>query len=509
MTVGKPDFDLNSFGVKYLSKDEIQEFIDKRTQGESIGTKTELGDAKQMTSRGTTSGRTNISSVSSTSGIESRPHPKLFGQHRETVGEGGGTGSVGRKFTEKKPEPIKPTESTVSVFNSPSYGTTERMKKPKTTDPSEGKIPSPEQVGSKRPYEHVGAKGEKYLKETSPKKERTGNTDSGSKEGILKPSKLGDAPKDVKGKETKIGQKKIRVGVGEKAHEKLEEVGGVGDKRYAADKKSPYSEASERKRERESTQSKKLGAAQSKVHELKRRRDIEALGTAKKSDDIIMDMNILKLDLMKGKKDPLGERLGSVIGKPKNITNDGVADYEKGDDNDFFSLDDKALKSQAEETIFKAISLKLDLMNKKEEWDKNERNNEKRSRRGRGSPDKSKLPFGVKQEMLHSQGVSRSGTGRKGRKINPKTQTFGEDVEEYGEIYDRQNEALKSQAEETIFKAISLKLDLSKMDYNTEGQYPHVNKDPKKKLPTAPKNDIRRLSDRFDESHNYSEDEKT
>ena len=398
MTVGKPDFDLNSFGVKYLSKDEIQEFIDKRTQGESIGTKTELGDAKQMTSRGTTSGRTNVSSVSSTSGIESRPHPKLFGQHREVVGEGGGTGSVGRKFTEKKPEPIKPTENTVSVFNSPSYGTTERMKKPKTTDPSEGKIPSPEQVGSKKPYEQVGSKGKKYLKETTPKKERTGNTDSGSKEGILKPSKLGDAPKDVKGKEIKIGQKKVRVGVGEKAHEKLQETGGVGDKRYAADRKSPYSEASERKRERESTQSKKLGAAQSKVHELKRRRDIEALGTAKKSDDIIMDMNILKLDLM----------------------------------------------------------------NKKEEWDKNERNNEKRSRRGRGSPDKSKLPFGVKQEMLHSQGVSRSGTGRKGRKINPKTQTFGEDVEEYGEIYDRQNEALKSQAEETIFKAISLKLDLTK-----------------------------------------------
>jgi hypothetical protein len=81
----------------------------------------------------------------------------------------------------------------------------------------------------------------------------------------------------------------------------------------------------------------------------------------KKSNDIILDMNIIKLDLMKGKKDPLGERLGSVIGKPKNITNDGVADYEKGDDNDFFSLDDKALKSQAEETIFKAISLKLDL----------------------------------------------------------------------------------------------------------------------------------------------------
>ena len=29
MTVGKPNFNLNSFGVKYLSKDEIQEFLEK------------------------------------------------------------------------------------------------------------------------------------------------------------------------------------------------------------------------------------------------------------------------------------------------------------------------------------------------------------------------------------------------------------------------------------------------------------------------------------------------
>ena len=31
------------------------------------------------------------------------------------------------------------------------------------------------------------------------------------------------------------------------------------------------------------------------------------------------------------------------------------------------------LKSQAEETIFKALSLKLDLMNKKDDWDKNDK----------------------------------------------------------------------------------------------------------------------------------------
>ena len=72
---------------------------------------------------------------------------------------------------------------------------------------------------------------------------------------------------------------------------------------------------------------------------------------------------------------------------------------------------------------------------------------------------------------------------------------------------------IKNDTAETIFKAISLKLDLIKMDYNTESQYPHVEgtsgyKDPKKKLPTAPKDDPRRMSPSFDESHNHSEDEE-
>ena len=30
MTTGKPDFNLNSFGIKYLSKDEVQEFLEKK-----------------------------------------------------------------------------------------------------------------------------------------------------------------------------------------------------------------------------------------------------------------------------------------------------------------------------------------------------------------------------------------------------------------------------------------------------------------------------------------------
>ena len=37
MAVGKPDFDLNSFGVKYLSKDQVQNFLEikkRKDQGD-------------------------------------------------------------------------------------------------------------------------------------------------------------------------------------------------------------------------------------------------------------------------------------------------------------------------------------------------------------------------------------------------------------------------------------------------------------------------------------------
>ena len=37
MAVGKPDFDLNSFGVKYLSKDQVQDFLEIKKFGKNIG----------------------------------------------------------------------------------------------------------------------------------------------------------------------------------------------------------------------------------------------------------------------------------------------------------------------------------------------------------------------------------------------------------------------------------------------------------------------------------------
>ena len=88
---------------------------------------------------------------------------------------------------------------------------------------------------------------------------------------------------------------------------------------------------------------------------------------------------------------------------------------------------------------------------KKDDWDKNERDNERRSGRGgRGDGDKSddhSRSFKDVQEMLHHQGSSRgaAGQGIGGANIDPKKQTFGEDDEEYKEIYERQaNSTLKS-----------------------------------------------------------------
>ena len=439
MTVGKPDFNLNSFGVKYLSKDEVQEFLEKR-QGESIRTVGEtktkpLGRSGRKASKQIIDQKNDHSPASDSK--LSPPKPKvvsdsLFGQARERVGEGGGTGSVGRKFTEHTPEKIKPDANTRSVFNSSTYGYGGENKvreQFKQGDEGKGKAPplnAYSDDGSGQEFKGVGSKGRKWLNENKPEKDEKAR---GKKESTgISPPKLADAPKDVTGKETTVGQKKIRVGVGEKAHEKLQETGGVGERRYASDRKSPHSLPAENKRKKEAAAARKLGIAQSKVHGLKRRQEIDALG---KSSDIIMDMNIMKLNLM----------------------------------------------------------------NKKDEWDKNERNNENRSRRGRGSPDKSKLPFGTKQQMLHSQAVSGSGKGLKTREnlnpkpIDPKKQTFGEDSEEYGKIYDIQNErTLKSQADETVFKAISLKLDLMKDVKSKRHNYTKLTsagKNPAKKSPNA------------------------
>ena len=296
MTVGKPNFNLNSFGIKYLSKDEVQEFLEKR-QGESIRTDGEtktkpLGRSGRKASKQIIDQKNDHSPASDSK--LNPPKPKvvsdsLFGQARERVGEGGGTGSVGRKFTEHTPKPIKPTDSTIklqdlkqfdaggkqigtkkredqvggtrSVFNSSTYGYGGENKvreqfKDENQDKDAKAPPLDKPQGSGQEFKEVGSKGRKWLNENKPEKDAKPR---GKKEfkGIS-PPKLADAPKDVKGEETKIGQKKIRVGVGEKANEKLQETGGVGERRYASDRKSPHSLPAEKKRGPGQTPSRRL-----------------------------------------------------------------------------------------------------------------------------------------------------------------------------------------------------------------------------------------------------------
>lgn len=290
MPTGKPNFNLNSYGIKYLSKEEVQEFLQKR-QGESIRsvgeTKTKPLGASGKPYAGVERERT------STSGLKQGEYkPSLEGRKQ-----------IDATINTPKPEiekPAKPTEETRSVFNSPTYGV--KQIKPKTEKPKKEHLGS--NIGEKNTdkIQSVDVKGNERsianISEIKEGEERSKPTGSGSesKIGIKKPSKLGDAPANVKGKESKVGQKKVRVGVGEKAHEELERRDGVGEKRYAADPKSPYSKRTERREQKEQKQSRKLRIAQSQLQEAKHRKRIEALG---KSNDIITEMNIIKLDLMK------------------------------------------------------------------------------------------------------------------------------------------------------------------------------------------------------------------
>jgi len=468
MPIGKPNFNLNSFGVKYLSKDEIQEFLEKRTQGESIRSQGEtktrpLGTSgKPMDS----SARQDGQHRGSTAGLKQGEFtPSLAGSKQIDA-------TINTPNVTVKPTPTSDTKTYFTTAENPnkkenSYqkqvnanntgnnsGFVNTKVKPlhgknikgnDTSKPDEGTVPKVQQgkLGTSNETLNTPTGSRETMstnisskKDEKDDKEKKTNKVINQKGAKNLPSQVGNAPPDDSNIEEKVssdysnegiskkptrsgsGGKKVEVGVGVKAHEEFKKREGVGV--YKKPKTNPTESTGEgggRKKQSLNGQHKRSPSvvshnkrskdnakwysssqrseykkipqvkndkgemvddrdAQSKFHSEQEKKygksvstpkKLSAAGQAikdklKKSNNIILKMNILKLDLMKGKKDPLGERLGSVIGKPKNITNDGVADYEKGDDNDFFSLDDKALKSQAEETIFKAISLKLDLM---------------------------------------------------------------------------------------------------------------------------------------------------
>ena len=599
MTVGKPDFNLNSFGVKYLSKDEVQEFLNKKDKVDD--------------STGKYGGN---STVKPNADISPPYTPNLANPKMEQNPKG--RGEHVPNVTNNEAPKIKPDANTKYVFNEPTYGIPDTRKRQTSGEGETGAIGTgtandtrkltgsavgnvgnaPEGVkntvqskqGKRNVKVGVGAQAKEVFDATSGKGEKfyaKDRKEDNSIEGENRQNKKDEVTRGKKLKLTKLEQAKIALDEAEAREKKIKKPYVEGDKNTPEDiptkgtdvednvstqgepnkpkfvperpKTGTYDNIADNK---ETAKRKKESAAAAAAAKLAKEKPIDWKKThgarrqrveehrsergLKNASNIIMDMAIMKLDLMKDAQD------GKGAGKPWNDNLDygspqtsatersetNVSNYiddykgeEEPDGTTFEKLDEvgshdddewhksttpkdraawvknmtgkqplkgakftpKIAKNSAE-TVFKTISLKLDLMNKKDEWDKNERNNENRSRRGRGSPDKSKLPFGTKQEMLHSQAVSGSGKGLKTREnlnpkpIDPKKQTFGEDSEEYGKIYDMQNETLKSQADETIFKAISLKLDLMKDVKSKRHNYTKLTsagKNPAKKSPNA------------------------
>jgi len=336
MTVGKPNFDLNSFGVKYLSKDQVQDFLEINKFGKNIG---DTPDPVEET----TDKDGNV--------IQKKPHPQkevftdikgLNPHQNPTAIDGGGYPGKWRR-TGKKDKDGKPIK----------YQQTEEGTKPKV-----GQVPTSRKNDVQ--YGKLGEESTSEVRESfdmitnSPKYQEEIHRDAPltEKEGT---EKFDDTP----------ANRALRDKIAMRNHKK----------KLAAEKK------------------KKL----------------------KKANDIIMNMNIMKLDLMKRsgdlntyggfgdvlptelKQDFQGQSTAERIGEkgkvdtkptpegkgaPKGTGNTDKKDIDKWEqrydkiknphhswrDGTGFgkmSTGNKApadLKRKAAETIFKAISLKLDLM---------------------------------------------------------------------------------------------------------------------------------------------------
>ena len=478
MTVGKPNFNLNSFGVKYLSKDEVQEFLEKRTQGESIR------------SQGETRTR-----PLGTSGRPMDSGSRQAGQHRSSTAglkQGEFTPSLaGRKqidatINTPKPEAEKPATATSSTISAPNAagdkklqgGTRSQFMSREDTTPksnyakqiagdikeARGKVDesgivssggdqsvSATSQGKKVPAHRIkplygknpDGSDKDDSKATPPPKPKaqslgstigTGkqtekkqeeneiqqNTTGKGKKGLKQlPKHTGDAPKGTKSEKQLVDGRNTQVGVGSKAHKKLEKDpqgeltesqkpkenkpdgrkvdlntqhrsskgvqshnkrGKENSKWYSEEQRAAYKKIDSKDRNAQakfhSEQEKKYGKSVDTPKKL------SSAGQAikdklKKSNYIILDMNIMKLDLMKNKPKKgnlVQDRAGQAI---KQINSTAVKEKRekemvmptnnllehihsktkvpegKGSPND--------LGKSASETIFKAISLKLDL----------------------------------------------------------------------------------------------------------------------------------------------------
>ena len=107
MPTGKPDFNLNSYGVKYLSKEEVQEFLEKR-QGESISS---IDEKNSKIESGSTTPSSNIINTSRR-GIGSKQVMNPHGQTVPKKMQGKGRNLTGTsQLKETTPRKFEPSEA--------------------------------------------------------------------------------------------------------------------------------------------------------------------------------------------------------------------------------------------------------------------------------------------------------------------------------------------------------------------------------------------------------------
>ena len=376
MTVGKPNFNLNSFGIKYLSKDEVQELLNKTQEGDSE----QVVDKPQSPKLELNRFSSNPPKGSHKKLTPTRNPESAFYEAKDP--EGGSVTPDTRSYFSSREPPAKKRSLTERKLradvvesgrkNDESNIVTQKIKPQHTGDPShgsldrkrdtlgstvgihsQGNVPSKDKDGKQRsvnPRTHTKVPKERQ------EKRQFGDKRPQAPKNL--PKHTGDAPKGLKSEEENVSGADVQVGIGEDANQRLQQdhVGDLTNSQKPKEKKEPkglnlMSDTSKRSKRHDARGNKykwqdekskkaygklKDRESQAKFLDAQDKKYKQSVSTPKtispagkkladmvgKSSDIVMDMNIMKLNLMKDAKDGKGSNKPNPKAKP-DMTNLG------------------------------------------------------------------------------------------------------------------------------------------------------------------------------------------
>ena len=578
MPTGKPNFNLNSYGIKYLSKEEVQEFLEKRTQGESIRSQGEtrtrpLGTSgKPMDSGARQAGQHR----GSTAGLKQGEFtPSLAGRNQ-----------IDATINTPKPEAEKPSTPTSSTISAPNAagdkklqgGTRSQFMSREDTTPksnyakqiagdikeARGKVDesgivsrggdqsvSATSQGKKVPAHRIkplygknpdgsdeddseatpppkpkaqslgstigtGKQTEKKQEKTEIKQNTTGKGKKGLKQ---LPKHTGDAPKGTKSEKQLVDGRNTQVGVGSRAHKKLEKdpQGELTSSQKPVDTDKPDGRKVDLNTQHRSSQGvqnhntrsrenmkyynddqkaaynkidPKDRTAQSKFHDEQDKKYGKSVNTPKKlssagqaikdklkkSNDIITDMNIMKLDLMKdgieggGKNIPKewdNSNIGNYSGRSNNLYQDRIPQTKEGQ-----AADERGMN--AKERDYSKRLYGGDYHHGRVPREHRDKPHAKPpvTKPYKGKKPDSRVP---ENKLSEKERTKIETTGLREAGLNDRHIPRGDACGEFKRVPDKERSSsgkgspsdLREKSAETIFKAISLKLDLMKTDYSS------------------------------------------